>query len=61
MDDIDLFVAGTMEKAHGDSLLGPTFTCILFNEFERLKVRITSQVDNILGLRTSVAALFLYF
>lgn len=38
VDDIDLFVAGTMEKAHGGSLLGPTFTCILYNEFERLKV-----------------------
>ena len=37
IDDIDLFVAGVMEKRHQDALLGPVFTCILGDHFIRLK------------------------
>ena len=37
VDDIDLFVAGTMEESHSDSLLGAVFTCIVGDGFQRLK------------------------
>ena len=37
MDDIDLFVGATLEENLRDALLGPTFTCILGDQFLRLK------------------------
>ena len=37
MDDIDLFVGGMLEKKHADGLLGPTFKCIIGEQFRKLK------------------------
>jgi len=37
VDDIDLFVGAMMEKSHRDSILGPTFLCIIGDQFKRLK------------------------
>ena len=38
MDDIDLFVGATLEKKlREDALVGPVFTCILGDQFQRLK------------------------
>ncbi len=38
VDDVDLYVAGFLERAHGDSILGPTFKCIVGDQFARLKM-----------------------
>ena len=35
VDDIDLFVGGVYEEAQGDSILGPTFLCIIGDQFQR--------------------------
>ena len=37
VDDIDLFVGGTLEENHDDALLGKAFTCIIGDQFIRLK------------------------
>merc|ERR1711868_349705 len=37
VDDIDLYVGGFLEAAHGDSILGPVFKCIIGDQFARLK------------------------
>ena len=34
-DDVDLYVGGILERPHGDSLLGPTFKCIVGDTFAR--------------------------
>ena len=38
VDDIDLFVGGFLERSVDDSLLGPTFKCIVGDQFARLKL-----------------------
>ena len=38
VDDVDLYVGGFLEKAHRDSILGPTFKCIVADTFARLKI-----------------------
>ena len=38
VDDIDLYVGGFLERPHGDSILGPTFKCIIGDQFARLKL-----------------------
>ena len=37
MEDIDLFAAGTAELADADSFVGPTFNCIIGDQFKRLR------------------------
>ena len=38
IDDIDLYVGGFLERPHQDSILGPTFKCIIGDQFARLKL-----------------------
>ena len=38
VDDVDLYVGGFLETAHADSILGPTFKCIIGDQFARLKL-----------------------
>ena len=37
VDDIDLFAGGILESAARDSLLGPTFRCLVADQFRRLR------------------------
>ena len=37
VDDIDLFIGGVAEKPLPGALLGPTFTCIVGDQFARSK------------------------
>ena len=37
VEDIDLFVGGMLEASHREALLGPTFLCIIGDQFARLK------------------------
>ena len=37
VDDIDLFVGGLLEPAVETGLLGPTFLCIIGDQFQRIK------------------------
>lgn len=38
VDDIDLYVGGFLEQGHRDSILGPTFKCLIGDTFARLKM-----------------------
>eukprot|EP00095_Tigriopus_kingsejongensis_P000560 maker-scaffold776_size99073-snap-gene-0.17 protein:Tk00560 transcript:maker-scaffold776_size99073-snap-gene-0.17-mRNA-1 annotation:"hypothetical protein DAPPUDRAFT_312923" len=38
VDDVDLFVAGYLEIRDKDAILGPTFKCIIGDQFARLKL-----------------------
>ncbi|CAG0925752.1 unnamed protein product, partial [Notodromas monacha] len=37
VDDIDLFIGGVSEESVPDAVLGPTFLCIIGDQFTRLK------------------------
>ena len=37
ISDIDLFLGGLMERPADDGLLGPTFQCLVGDQFKRLK------------------------
>ena len=37
ISDIDLFLGGLMERPADDALLGPTFQCLVGDQFKRLK------------------------
>ena len=50
-DNIDLFVGGLLEDTLPDSQLGPTFRCIIGNQFQRLRdgdryVMVTQYIDS---------------
>jgi peroxidase len=38
VDDIDLFIGGLVESHLPGSMLGPVFSCIIADQFARLKV-----------------------
>ncbi len=38
IEDIDLYIGGTIEKAVPGSILGPTFQCIVGDQFRRLRM-----------------------
>lgn len=37
VDEIDLFIGGVSEKPMKDALVGPTFVCIIGDQFSRLR------------------------
>ena len=37
VDDIDVFIGGILEPATNGSLLGPTFLCIIGDQFQRIR------------------------
>ena len=37
VDDVDLFVGGFMEKPPPGGIIGPTFRCIMTDQFARLR------------------------
>jgi len=37
VNDIDLFIGAVLEEKAGDSILGPTFRCLIAEQFKRLK------------------------
>lgn len=43
VDDVDLFVGGFLELPHRDSILGPTFKCIVGDQFARFNYRLQFQ------------------
>lgn len=38
VDDVDLAVAGALERHHGDGMPGETFACLLLDQFRRTRV-----------------------
>lgn len=38
VDEVDLFLGGLVERPEGRSLLGPTFQCLVGDQFKRLKL-----------------------
>lgn len=37
IDDVDLFIAGVSERPMDGSILGPTFLCLIGDQFARLR------------------------
>ena len=46
VDDIDLFVGGISEVSEVESLLGPTFRCLVGDQFARLQKGDRSVIEN---------------
>uniref|UniRef100_A0A182NV95 Peroxidase n=1 Tax=Anopheles dirus TaxID=7168 RepID=A0A182NV95_9DIPT len=38
VDDVELAVAGALERHHGDGMVGETFSCLLLDQFRRTRV-----------------------